>query len=233
MALSREHIKELLSEHFLLRSMPEAELNALAGQTKTISIDAEGSVFKRGDTADEMMILISGEVQISAPSKDGDKIVFANVHPGDVFGEMALIDGHERSANATAMKDTELLSLERDAFLGTLVGNSELCLNLLKVMCRRLRHSNEHLEDFTLLDLRRRLAKRLNYLSQSGGAGAGGLKFSVRISLNELVAMMGVGNDAVQRHLELLERDGIISLDGNWITVENQDGIQAIIDEDL
>ena len=76
---------------------------------------ADQVIFKRGDAAAHMMVVVSGKVQISSPSHEGDRIIFATMHPGDVFGEIALIDGHERSTDATAIEATELLEAETPA----------------------------------------------------------------------------------------------------------------------
>ena len=95
----------------------------------------------------------------------------------------------------------------------------------------RLRHTNELLEDFTILDLRRRLAKRLSYLSQDAGPGTGGMKMSVRISPGELIAMMGVSEEAIAKQLSLWNQTELINIDRGWITVENPDALKRIIED--
>jgi len=231
LTLSQEQKRALLSEHFLLRHMSEADLDALAAHTLIKSFGTDEVIFKRDDVADEMMVIIEGRVQISSPAKTSNKVIFAAMMPGDVFGEMSLVDGHTRSADAIALKPTQILALERPSFAKILEGNAQLCLDLLRVMSMRLRHTNELLEDFTILDLRRRLAKRLSYLSQDTGSGTGGMKMSVRISQGELIAMMGVSEDAIAKQLSLWNQTDLITIDRGWITVENLDALKKIIED--
>ena len=231
--LTDKQKKELLREHFLLTHMSNADLENLVQHSTTMTYEQNKTVFKMGDNATSMMVVISGRVQISSPRLEDDKIVFATMHPGDVFGEIALIDGHERSADATALDHTELLILEREDFLGTLEHNPKLCINLLKVLCKRIRHTNELLEDFTILDLRKRLAKRLIYLNPSSGPNVpSSMGVSVRISAEELIAMMGVSHDAIIRQLNLWNNDGLVKLDDEWITILDKDQLINITKEE-
>jgi CRP/FNR family cyclic AMP-dependent transcriptional regulator len=233
MTLSKEQKRTLLSEHFLLRHMSEADLDALAEHTQIKSFAQDDVIFKRDDEAREMMVIVEGKVQISSPAKTSDKVICAALLPGDVFGEMSLIDGHTRSADATALEATDILCLERDSFVKLLENNARLNLDLLKVMSMRLRRTNELLEDFTILDLRRRLAKRLSYLSRdtSAAPSSGGMKMSVRISQGELIAMMGVTEDAIAKQLDLWDQNKLITIDRGWITVEDPDALKNIIED--
>lgn len=231
--LSAEQKNDLLSEHFLLRHMSNVDLGALVEHSFTQTYGEGEVVFKRGDLATSMMVVVEGKIQISSPRLEDDKIVFATMHSGDVFGEIALIDGHHRSADATVLEPTELLILERDDFLGTLEHNPKLCIDLLKILCKRIRHTNELLEDFTILDLRRRLAKRLAYLNQGSGQRASSdLNFTVQIPTEELIAMMGVSHDAIIKQLQLWNDNGMVRLDDDRVTVLDQDRLTNIINED-
>ncbi len=234
MSLTIEQKQELLQEHFLLRHLSADDLKKLAARAEMKEFAANQTIFSRGDIANHRMVVTKGKVQISSPAAEGDDIIFATMHPGDVFGEMALIDGHERSTNALATEPTEVLTLQRDDFIKTLENNPKLCIDLLRVLCTRLRHTNELLEDFTIIDLRRRLAKRLAYLNQTHvGAGAAGLKMSVRVSADELIAVIGVSEDAIRKQLILWDQQGIIRLDSGWVTVQDLPALNGIVAEDF
>jgi CRP-like cAMP-binding protein len=231
-SLTIDQKQELLQEHFLLRHLSPDDLKKLAARAEMREFAAEETIFSRGDIANHMMVVTRGKVQISSPAAEGDDIIFATMHPGDVFGEMALLDGHERSTNALATEPTEVLTLQRDDFIKTLENNPKLCIDLLRVLCTRLRHTNELLEDFTIIDLRRRLAKRLAYLNQTH-AGPAGLKMSVRVSADELIAMIGVSEDAIRKQLLLWDQQGIIRLDGGWVSVQDLAALNGIVAEDF
>ena len=231
--LTEEQKKELLSEHFLLRRMSDDDLEKLVDHSITKTYGSEEKIFNRGDPAAEMMVVVDGKVQISSPRPEDDKIIFATMHPGDAFGEIALIDGYQRSADAVALEATELLVLKRGDFLGILEDNPHLCIDLLKILCQRIRRTNELLEDFSILDLRRRLAKRLTYLSRASSQNDGsGLKINVRISTTELIAMMGVSRDLVISHLQLWDSEDFVKLTGEWVEVLKQDELTKILRED-
>ena len=225
--------KALLQEHFLLRHLSSDDLATLALRTEIKAYPADATIFRRGDAAQTMMVVIKGKVQISSPAAEGDKIIFATMHAGDVFGEIALIDGHERSTDAVTAEPTEVLVLQRDDFIKVLERNPKLSIDLLRVMCTRIRHTNELLEDFSIIDLRRRLAKRLSYLNDSSSR-AGGLKMTVRVSQDELVAMMGVSqHDTILKQLSLWGQQGIVELDKGWVTLKDHDALKGILAEDF
>jgi CRP-like cAMP-binding protein len=234
MTLTENDKQRLLSEHFLLRHLSAEDLAILAKRAEVRDFAAGRTIFKRGDTAAHMMVVVSGRVQISSPSHEGDKIIFATMNPGDVFGEIALIDGHERSTDAIADEATAVLVLQRDDFIQVLENNPKLTIDLLRVLCMRLRQTNELLEDFSIIDLRRRLAKRLAYLNDTSTRNSGGLKLTLRVSQEELVAMMGVSqHDAIHKQLAIWEQQGIVEMDKDWVAVKDQDALSAIVTEDF
>jgi len=234
MALTIDQKTALLQEHFLLRHLSAGDLATLAARTEVKPYTANQTIFARGEPAQTMMVVIKGKVQISSPAIEGDKIIFAQMHPGDVFGEIALIDGHDRSTDAIATEPSEVLVLQRDDFIAVLETNPKLTIDLLRVLCTRIRHTNELLEDFSIIDLRRRLAKRLSYVNESSARLPGGLKMNVRVAQDELVAMMGVSqHDAILRQLALWDQQGVIAIDKGWITVKNHDALKDILAEDF
>jgi CRP/FNR family transcriptional regulator, cyclic AMP receptor protein len=234
MSLTLDQKKALLQEHFLLRHLSEGDLAKLADRTEIKAFAPDTVIFSRGDPAQTMMVVVTGKVQISSPAMEGDKIIFATMHPGDVFGEIALIDGHDRSTDAIATEATEVLLLNRDDFIRVLENNPKLSIDLLRVLCTRIRHTNELLEDFSLIDLRRRLAKRLSYVNESSARLPGGLKMNVRVAQDELVAMMGISqHETIIKQLMLWDQQGIIEIDRGWITVRNHDALKEILAEDF
>lgn len=234
MTLTLDHKTALLQEHFLLRHLSQPDLAKLAERAEVKSYPVDAVIFARGDAAHTMMVVIKGKVQISSPAIEGDKIIFATMHPGDVFGEIALIDGHDRSTDATATEATDVLVLQRDDFIKVLENNPKLSIDLLRVMCTRIRHTNELLEDFSIIDLRRRLAKRLSYLNDGTNRRTGGLKMVVRVSQDELIAMMGVSqHETILKQLTLWDQQGIVDLEKGWVTVKNFDALRDILAEDF
>ena len=232
MQLSTTDKKSLLAEHFLLRHLPETALDRIVQETKSVHYDADDIIFRKGDSAETMMVIVKGVVRVSSPSTGGDDVTFANLADGDVFGEIALIDGHERSANADAAEETEILEVHRSSFVPILLENPELCIDLLKIVCSRIRHTNALLEDFSYLDLRHRLAKRLLYLSNSGSSSSTGVNISIRVSKEDLIAMMGVARSVVENELMNWSDLGFTKNETGWVTVNDGDKLAQILDQD-
>ncbi|MBL6927645.1 MAG: Crp/Fnr family transcriptional regulator [Rhodospirillales bacterium] len=192
---------------------------------------AKEPVFMKGDPASGMMAVISGRVRISSYSSEGREVVLNVIGPREVFGEIALIDGGERTANAVAMENTELMVLERRDFLPFLERNPELCIKLLMVMCHRLRRTSEQLEDFSFLDLRTRLAKRLLDLANDHGIEEdGGVRISLTLSQRVLGAMMGTSREAVNKQLRAWEDEGLLRLKRGSVTLLDPEQLELIVE---
>ncbi len=222
----------LLGEHFLLKHLPEADLARLEKFAKTRHFAAKEPVFMKGDPASGMMAVIAGRVRISSYSSEGREVVLNVIGSGEIFGEIALIDGGERTADAVAMEDTELMMLERRDFLPFLERNPELCIKLLMVMCHRLRRTSEQLEDFSFLDLRTRLAKRLLDLATDHGVEEvdGGVRISLVLSQRVLGAMMGTSREAVNKQLRAWENEGLIRLKRGSVTLLDSEQLELIVE---
>ena len=224
--------RALLAEHFLLRHLPPPDLERLAAFAKMQSFGAGEPVFMKGDPAAGMMVVVSGRVRITSSSADGKEMVLNIINPGEVFGEIALIDGVERTADATAAEATELLLLERRDFLPYLERHPDLSLELLKMLCHRLRTINEQLEDFSFLDLRRRLAKKLVHLADSHGEETPeGVRIGFKLTQRELAAMMGTSREAVNKQLRAWTDDGLIKRIGSSIVIRDREGLEDIVTE--
>jgi CRP/FNR family cyclic AMP-dependent transcriptional regulator len=227
-----QDVKSILAHHFMLKHLPPEEIDRLAQVATTRGYKAGEPVFLKGDPGTAMMAVLSGRVRICSYSAEGREVVLNVIGPGEVFGEIALIDGGERTADAFAMEAAELLVLSRRDFLPFLYRNPEVCVRLLEVMCQRLRWTSEQLEDVNFLDLRCRLAKRLIYLSDHHSEPTGAdQRMGVRISQNLLASMIGTSREAVNKQLRSWEERGMIDVRRGSITVLDRERLERVIDE--
>jgi cAMP-binding proteins - catabolite gene activator and regulatory subunit of cAMP-dependent protein kinases len=224
-------VKGILAQHFLLKHLPNEDLDRLARLATTKRLQSGEAVFMKGDPGNSMMAVLSGRIRICAYSAAGREVVLNVINPGEVFGEIAMIDGGERTADAFAMEATDLLVLSRRDFLPFLEGNPSVCVKLLEVMCRRLRWTSEQLEDVNFLDLRSRLAKRLLYLADHDVDHASGTPSGVRISQHMLASMIGTSREAVNKQLRFWEEEGVIDVRRGSITVLSRERLARIVDE--
>lgn len=125
-------------------SLLDAEERAtLAELMETEHVSKDGTIFRRGDAGDSLYIVLSGRVQLSVENLEGDKIVLGENEHGDAFGEISLLDGGPRTADATAVEDSTLLRLDRDSLYDLVKNQPHTAIDLLTVMGRRLRTTDE------------------------------------------------------------------------------------------
>ena len=153
-----EENRKLFQSHGLFSQLGETDLDALLSHARTEHHPARHLIFAKGSPGRSMMAVLRGSIKISSPSAGGREIVLAIIEAGEIFGEMALLDGSERTADASAMTDSDLLVIDHRDFIPFLERRPDLCIKLLRLLCRRLRQTNEHVEG-VLLHLKARFPK--------------------------------------------------------------------------
>jgi CRP/FNR family cyclic AMP-dependent transcriptional regulator len=184
-------------------------------------------VFHAGDPGDALFLIMSGEIKISLPSETGDEAILASLRPGDVFGELALLDGAPRSATATALVATEIVVLPRAAFRELIATEPAVRDALLASLAGELRRLTMHVEELHFLDMTGRVAARLVRLT--GEVGASDLDGVVRLpstlTQGELAAMVGSTRQTVNKLLGQFADDGLIRLDRAGIVILDLPGL--------
>jgi len=191
------------------------------------------TIFAKGDAGIGLIGVVSGSIKISVTSADGRDIVLNIIHPGEVFGEIALLDGRPRTANATAMSDCELIVIERREFIPFLRSEPDVTLKLMEILCSRLRRTSEQVQDVTFLNLSARLAKTLLRLA----ANAGPPKPTAKVTLTqrEISQIVGRSRESTNKQLRAWAKRGWIRLERGSVTVLKADKLAEIAaaDSDL
>jgi CRP/FNR family cyclic AMP-dependent transcriptional regulator len=182
-------------------------------------------IVARGDAGTSLYAVCSGTVKISAPSADGKGAVFNLVSEGAIFGEIAVLDGLPRTADAIALTDCELMVIERRDFVTLIRERAEFALKLIEVLCRRLRHTTGQLEDIMFLDLPARLAKVL--LQEAKGAGSPGSQ-KIMITQRNLAEMIGMSRESTNKQLRAWEKQHLIELQRGGIVIRAPSALEAI-----
>lgn len=183
---------------------PEA-VSALAALGVTTSLDPDQTLFLKGDPGDALYAVRRGGIRISSGTEGGRRLTL-NIHgPGDVFGEVALIDGRPRTADAVATEPTELFMLRRRDFLALLEGRPGLALRFAELLCERVRWMTERMEETVLMPLHARLARRIIALADDYGA-------EIAVSQEELAVFVGASRESVNRQLQVWRRQDLIAL---------------------
>ncbi len=202
----------------LFAAMQPAELDEILNFATERRVRRNQMIFQRGDSGSSMMAVLRGRVRISSVSGDGKELTLNVISPGEIFGEIALLDGEPRSADATAIEETLLLLVERRHFLPFVRQNEDLFARLLAVLCRRLRRTSMALEEIALFDLPVRLARVLLKLSEDyGRPSAAGTRIDLKLSQRDLSNLVASSRESVNKQLRTWRENGTIELDGGFI----------------
>jgi CRP-like cAMP-binding protein len=222
--------RHLLESHRLFGALSAAELDRILGFARTESYRARDTIFLKGSPGRGLLAVLKGRVQIRAPGADGREVTLNIVDEGQVFGEIAPLDGRERSADAIAMTDCELLVIDRREFVPFLKDNSEVALRLMAVLCDRIRRTTEQVEDLLFLNLSSRLAKKLLSLAEDGERHAQGITLRHKLSQREIANLVGFTRESVNKQLAAWQKDHLVSIVDGSITILDEDRMQDIAD---
>jgi CRP/FNR family transcriptional regulator, cyclic AMP receptor protein len=224
-----EDARRLLGECFLFRELDTEECKVLFARVRLRSYAAGETIFLMGSAGDSMMAVLSGSVRISVPSPDGKEIVLAILQAQEVLGEMALLDGKERTADARAMAECTLAVLERRAVLSFLDRHPHVWPKLAAVLCSRLRNTNQHIAELALLELPARLAKALlRFGNVDGRLDNGRAPLKVQLSQRELGNVCGATRESINKCLGGWQRRGIVQVEESLVTIANQTALEEL-----
>ena len=210
-------------------ALDPAALERLAAGMRSRRFRRGEVIFHIGDPGDALFVIVSGEVKIWLPSETGDEAILATLRAGDVFGELALLDGAPRSASAVALSPTETVVLPRDRFREVIATEAGVRDALLASIAGELRRLTTHVEELHFLDITGRLAARLVRLAQEGGTtGAdGSVRLRTNLTQTDLAAMVGCTRQSVNKLLGQFTDDGLLRLERDGIVVTDLDGLTA------
>ena len=208
-----------------LRPDERAEVVALA---RVRTFNAGETVFAIGSPGDQMMALLSGTIRISVPSSGGKELLLAMIQPGEVFGELAVLDGKERSADAVAETACTVAILDRRNILSFFERNPSAWPSLVKVLCQRLRHTNQVFAEVALLELPVRLAKAMLRVLNWEAASAAAEPAKIRFSQRELANMLGGSRESVNKCLRNWQRTGVVRISGGSIIISDRRALENI-----
>ena len=200
-------------------------------RARPVKLPARGLLFSRGDPGTQLFVLASGLVRIGVVSPEGREVTYGLIRPGEVFGEIAVIDGGPRSADATAMEESELIAIERRDLMAFLERRPVHSARLLTIVCQRVRHADALIEDLFFLAATNRLAKYLLVLSETVGEKSSG-DVTIRVSQQEVADHIGISRERVNKLLTKWEQSGLVGLWRGRITLRDLDGLDGLVGSD-
>jgi len=203
----------LLARAGLFQGMRPEDVATLAARAKDRPMRSGEVLFRRGDPGTTMLVILVGQIRIVLPSSDGREQVLRLMQPGEVLGELALLDGGNRTADAVAETNGRLLVLDRSDLLAVLRTDPNLALAVMTILCDRLRTVTWLLESMMFNDTTGRLASTLLILCQ----GKPGRR--IDITQGALGGRVGAARETLNRKLREWQAAGVIALEPGRITV--------------
>ena len=222
--------QEALDRSLLFAELDEEERSALLSRAHRNRYQAGQNIFSAGDPGDSMMTVLAGTVRISVPAISGREVIIRDISDGGILGELAVVDGLGRSADATALTKVELLAINRRDVMSLLSRRPDVCLNLLVLVSGKLRAANERMSDVVFVSLGSRLAKVM--LSRSQPTGNLDQPSRLSESQSELARMIAGSREAVNKQLARWHKRGIVELRDGWIILHRRDELEAIAEPD-
>ncbi len=210
----------------LFRAMTPPERGQVLAHAVLRRFGRNAAILRRGDAGTGMFVILGGRARVSLVSADGRDVTLGVLGPGQLIGELSLLDGEPRSANVDALEDCQLLSIDRSRFLQLLRANPDLCIRLMGVLAGRLRQANQAIEELAALDLTGRLSQLLlRFLRDFGVKAAQGTRIDLRLSQKDLSALVAASREKVNQQLRSWVKDGTIAYERGYIVVLQPDAL--------
>jgi CRP/FNR family transcriptional regulator, cyclic AMP receptor protein len=206
------HFALLLKANPFFAELEDEEIAAVAALCVTRRVEPGEVLFFKGDPGDALYAVRRGQVRIATGTAAGRRLTLNLLGSGDVFGEVALLDGRPRTAEATAVEAGELFMVRRRDFLKLLEQRPPFAIRIIELLCQRIRWMSERMEESVLLPLSDRLARRLIAMSEDYGS-------DLSVSQEELAVFVGATRESVNRQLQAWKRQGLVELGRNRIRV--------------
>jgi CRP/FNR family cyclic AMP-dependent transcriptional regulator len=221
----------LIRNQSLFSHLAPAALEQLASRMTRKSVRRGTVIFAKDDPGTGLIGVIRGSVKISVMSGDGREAVLNIINTGEVFGEMALLDGRPRSADAAAMTDCELVSIDRSAFISVLRDDPEIAIKIIEILCARLRRASERMQDVMHLNGPARLAKTI--LQLAGNAETAAPARKAKITQREISQIVGLSREMTNKLLRSWQRSRWVRLERGGVAVLRPDQLEKTAAETI
>lgn len=189
----------------------------LYGMAKPFTYQNRDIIVRQGAEADGLYIMQSGVAKVTVEREDGKATIINLVRPGDMFGEIALLDGGRRMANVVALDTVRVLQLSKSDYLSLLSEHPELAQSLAQYVCRRIRHADMKIGALTPGDWHERVSRQLRELAVADEAGR--LVIPSALTQQDIADLIGATRERLSRVLRALCQSGEIVMHGKTMVV--------------
>jgi CRP/FNR family cyclic AMP-dependent transcriptional regulator len=216
----------VLRQHPIFRELEPDALDQLCRYAKPTSLKRGATIFSKGDPGSSLYAVISGTVKISVSSPDGRNAILNLIGPGEIFGEVAVLDGGERTADATASTNCEILVIDRREFLPFVKQQPVLAMKFIELLCDRLRWTSDQVEQVILQDLPRRLASALLGLTEKRKLDPSSR--TIAITQQEISEMVGMTRESINKQLRSWAARDWVRLEHGAIVLLNPEPLRGL-----
>ncbi len=222
-------LRELLGSIELFGPLSRDDLDELVSIAARRKLEPREILFRQGSKGDQVYGVLSGQLRALTTGPDGRDVIFAYHDPGDVVGEIAVLDREERSATVEAVGATELLVLHRRDLMPFLERHPKAAVELAKILARRLRRLSASVEDALFLTLPTRLAKKLLSLAKDYGEQTPeGLVIRQHLPQHTLGELVATSRESINKQLRQWQRDGLVGFDRGVVTLVDRARLEEI-----
>jgi CRP-like cAMP-binding protein len=224
------HPKVWYLERFrLLHAMTPVQKRLVEERTRMFEVKGGQRIYMQGDPSDQVFLLKVGLVKISTTSADQQESLIALLYPGDIFGELAIVEGTPRDDIATAQGDVLLCELSRDLLLQMAQQNPALGYEITQVMGRRIRRFRTRIEELLHKSAHARLAHTLlNLATDYGVRDSQGVLVPVRLNQADLGNLVGVARETVNIVLQDFKQRGLVDTSRRSIRIIDPAGLRDV-----
>jgi CRP/FNR family transcriptional regulator, cyclic AMP receptor protein len=216
----------VLRQHPIFRDLESEALDQLCRYAKHTSFRRGATICSKGDPGNSLFAVISGTVKISISSPEGRNAILNLVGPGELFGEVSVLDGQDRSADATANTNCEIYVIDRRDFLPFVRSQPALAMKFVEILCARLRWTSDQVEQVILQDLPGRLASTLLGLIERRKLDPESR--TITITQQEISEMVGMTRESINKQLRAWAARGWVRLEHGAIVVLAPDSLRDL-----
>jgi CRP/FNR family transcriptional regulator/CRP/FNR family cyclic AMP-dependent transcriptional regulator len=223
-----------LQQSPLFTGLDSRTLQEIAADFSRREFAAGKIIFYQGDRGRLLYLVESGQVRIFVNGFDGHETsVVLYGRPGEIFGELAIIDGLPRSASAVAVMDTVVHTLSRERFQEYMRRSPQLALNFMKTLTKKVRYNTHQVDSFASMDISRRLARKLLELGQNyGTAEPQGVRLNTALTQSDLASLIGATRESTNKLLRQFRDNGLITLtNGQTIFIRDAEALRTLVSE--
>ncbi|MGD8778551.1 MAG: Crp/Fnr family transcriptional regulator [Ignavibacteria bacterium] len=206
----------------IFSELPSEAVEKIANTGSRKFYKKDNVVLMEDDTGSALFVIINGKVKVSRTSNDGKEVILTILNESDFFGEMAILDGLQRSATVTALEDSELFIIQRNDFLDLLKQYPEIAISLLYELTKRLRAADMKIKALSLKDAEGKVATVILQIADDVGMIKKGIVEIEKLPLQQdLANMAGTSRETISRTLHTFAKKGLVELDGSKLRILN------------